>query len=62
MTSDAKADGDADARADAVRRRRLAEVFGDALPESPFPDSDDEAAERGRDAEIRRDVPPHHGG
>lgn len=49
-------------------RRRLAEIFGDVLPESTRDDRDEpaggsESAGRGgdaRDAEIRRDVPPHH--
>ena len=44
-----------------ARRRRLAEVFGDVLPEQT---RDDRAeAERTETAEdrLRRDVPPHHG-
>jgi hypothetical protein len=45
----------------ARRRRRLDRIFGDVLPEST---SDDAGPGSGteRDAEIRRDVPPHHGG
>jgi len=44
------------------RRRRLAEVFGDVLPEQ----TSDDAAEPdtrpdGDDERIRREVPPHHG-
>jgi hypothetical protein len=45
------------------KRRRLAEIFGDALPESTRDDQDDESDRSGgnaRDAEILRDVPPHH--
>jgi hypothetical protein len=51
-------------------RRRLAEIFGDVLPDSTTDDQDDAperpdgADGRGtktRDAELRRDVPPHHG-
>lgn len=53
-------------RHEAVRRRRMAEVFGDVLPDSTRDDVDDETpAERGRtrsrDEEMLRDVPPHHG-
>lgn len=48
-------------QADAERRRRLAAVFGDVLPEAPPSNQDDEAVASGRDAEILRDVPPHHG-
>ena len=45
------------------RRRRLAAVFGDVLPETtsdeqePSPSADDDA----QDAWLRRQVPPHHG-
>jgi hypothetical protein len=45
------------------RRRRLAEVFGDVLPETtgderaPGEPEDDSAA----DAWLRAQVPPHHG-
>ena len=48
------------------RRRRLAEVFGDALPETTADERD--PAERSGEAERRGDtwlkeqVPPHHGG
>jgi hypothetical protein len=48
------------------RRRRLAEVFGEALPETtsderddaPTPSSDGEDA---KDRWLRSQVPPHHG-
>jgi hypothetical protein len=44
------------------RRRRLAEVFGDVLPEQ----TSDDAAEPqtrpdGDDEWLQREVPPHHG-
>ena len=45
------------------RRRRLAEVFGDVLPETtsderdPEPGSDEDAQDRW----LRGQVPPHHG-
>jgi hypothetical protein len=48
------------------RRRRLAEVFGDVLPETTADERD--PAEQSGDAEQRGDtwlkeqVPPHHGG
>jgi hypothetical protein len=50
--------------ADWERRRRLAEVFGDALPETTADERDDETSrERGDagDAWLRAQVPPHHG-
>jgi hypothetical protein len=44
------------------RRQRLAEVFGDVLPETTSderdPSGDDEAA---ADTWLRAQVPPHHG-
>ncbi|GLY51824.1 hypothetical protein [Lentzea sp. NBRC 102530] len=43
------------------RRRRLAEVFGDVLPET----TSDERGERGsddRESWYRENRPPHHGG
>jgi hypothetical protein len=46
----------------AARRRRLAEVFGDVLPEQTTDDADEQ--ESGKDAGeewLRRQVPPHHG-
>ncbi|MEJ2855221.1 MULTISPECIES: hypothetical protein [unclassified Saccharothrix] len=44
------------AAAEAARRRRLAEVFGEVLPESP-----DEPTASARDEQWYRDNrPPHH--
>ena len=48
------------------RRRRLAEVFGDALPETTEDERDPaersgESDRRG-DTWLREQVPPHHGG
>jgi len=44
------------------RQRRLARIFGDVLPESTGDDRDEpEPAERGGDAWLRAQVPPHHG-
>jgi len=58
------ADDTADEAADeAARRRRLAEVFGDPLPETTSDERDDDgrAAESVRDEWYRDQVPPHHG-
>jgi len=44
------------------RRRRLAAVFGDVLPEGTRDDRDDSGADEARGEEwLRRQVPPHHG-
>ncbi|WP_315733551.1 hypothetical protein [Nocardioides imazamoxiresistens] len=48
------------------RRRRLAAVFGDVLPEQTGDDRDEPAggsggAETPSDAWLRAQVPPHHG-
>ncbi|MGL5809206.1 MAG: hypothetical protein ACRCYQ_04605 [Nocardioides sp.] len=48
------------------RRRRLAEIFGDVLPETTADERDDRAGERpaeelpARDRWLRDQVPPHH--
>ena len=59
---------DADGRAEAERRARLASVFGDVLPEQTSDDlrgsegGADPSADGGTsDAWLRREVPPHHG-
>ena len=49
------------------RRRRLAEVFGDTLPETTSDERDEPAPKRADgetagDAWLREQVPPHHGG
>ena len=50
------------------RRRRLAEVFGDVLPETTSDEREPDPAETGSvpgedktDAWLREQVPPHHG-
>ena len=45
------------------RRRRLAAVFGDVLPETTQDERDPEAPadEDVQDQWLRRQVPPHHG-
>jgi hypothetical protein len=45
-----------------VRRRRLAEIFGDVLPEQTSDDAaEPESRPDGDDERLRREVPPHHG-
>lgn len=51
---------------DWARKRRLAEVFGDALPETTSDERDDrdgagERGEAGHDQWLKSQVPPHHG-
>jgi hypothetical protein len=48
---------------EAERKRRLAEVFGDVLPETTSDERDDEprADDSARDTWFRDQVPPHHG-
>lgn len=53
-------------QSDWERRRRLAEVFGDVLPETTSDERDPGApggsgGDRGTDAWLRAQVPPHHG-
>lgn len=43
------------------QRQRLAEVFGQVLPEQTSDDTES-AAEDGHEAWLRSQVPPHHGG
>jgi hypothetical protein len=44
------------------RRRRLAEVFGDAVPEQTADDRDAREDRAGKgDGWYREQVPPHHG-
>lgn len=47
----------------AERRRRLAEVFGDVLPEQTRDDSDGDggAGDSANEDWLKRQVPPHHG-
>jgi len=47
------------------RRRRAAELLGELLPGRATDESDEGWGERGgssREDDLRRDVPPHHGG
>ena len=45
----------------AARVRRLAEVFGDVLPEQTSDDRDPNEPTGDGDAWLRAQVPPHHG-
>ena len=45
-----------------ARRRRLAEVFGEVIPEQTSDDADEpQSGGDGTDEWLRRQVPPHHG-
>jgi len=45
-----------------ARRRRIAEVFGEVLPDTTDDERDPEAPDdRGNDSWLRAQVPPHHG-
>jgi hypothetical protein len=45
-----------------ARRRRLAEVFGEVLPDQTSDDAaEPEVPSGGSDEWLRRQVPPHHG-
>lgn len=45
----------------AERKRRLAEIFGDVLPEQTRDDADPGAGEASSDEWLKSQVPPHHG-
>ena len=45
-----------------ARRRRLADVFGEELPEQTSDDADESRTpSEGSDEWLRQQVPPHHG-
>jgi hypothetical protein len=44
------------------RRKRLAELFGDVLPDTTSDERDERDDEDAADEWLRRQVPPHHGG
>lgn len=56
---------DRDPADDWERRKRLAEVFGDALPDTTRDEREDAVApavdETAQDRWLREQVPPHHG-
>lgn len=48
----------------AERRRRLARVFGDTLPDQTrddAPDPEERGSEASNEEWLKRQVPPHHG-
>ena len=63
LTEDPAEPGADPVRRQAAVRRRLAEVFGDVLPDATR-DENDPAEEsrqgRDRDEDLLREVPPHH--
>jgi hypothetical protein len=56
-----------EAREEARRRRRLAEIFGDVIPEQTSDDADESSGadrrteDEAQEAWLRSQVPPHHG-
>jgi hypothetical protein len=52
-----------DVESDSQRRRRLAAVFGDVLPDTTQDERDPEGSsdEDAQDRWLRSQVPPHHG-
>jgi hypothetical protein len=46
-----------------ARRRRIAEVFGDVLPDTTGDEREPDATDERRDGDswLRDQVPPHHG-
>ena len=58
--------GEPTARERAERRRRLAEIFGEVLPEQTSDDAaggreDRRTEEQAQEDWLKRQVPPHHG-
>jgi hypothetical protein len=56
--------GEKTTRDEVERKRRLAEVFGDVLPDTTSDEREqqsDAADESARDSWYRDQVPPHHG-
>jgi hypothetical protein len=55
------------AQEEARRRRRLAEIFGDVIPEQTSDDAVEDAGagrrteEQAQEAWLKSQVPPHHG-
>ena len=44
-----------------ARRRRIADVFGDVLPDTTADERDPEGPDDRGDSWLRAQVPPHHG-
>lgn len=47
-------------KAEREKRRRLAEIFGDVLPEATSDDRPDTTSANTRDSWYRENRPPHH--
>ena len=70
MTDEPDPDSTSSAEPDWVRRRRLAAVFGDVLPDTTSDERDSGASEPRNDDPndnpgetwLKEQVPPHHGG
>jgi hypothetical protein len=43
------------------RKRRLATVFGDVLPDTTADEREDDDKDRSSEAWLKSQVPPHHG-
>ena len=61
-------DDDLTPRERAARRRRMAEIFGDVIPEQTSDDAaetgdaaDRRTGEKAQEDWLKRQVPPHHG-
>ena len=54
---------DTQSRRDSERRRRLAEVFGDSMPDTTRDERDPDGSREGLDQDqwLKDQVPPHHG-
>lgn len=63
MTGASTSDSDDRVVREAERRKRLARVFGDVLPDGTSDDREDAGGrgDGGTDDWLRRQVPPHHG-
>ncbi len=48
-------------KTDVERKRRLAAVFGDVLPDTTTDERDEKDDSRGSDEWLKSQVPPHHG-
>ena len=61
--SDVSSTPELDVPTEAARRRRLAAVFGDVLPETTSDERDagEQPSETGNEDWLRAQVPPHHG-
>jgi hypothetical protein len=54
---------DRSAREESRRQRRLAEVFGDSMPDTTGDEREPDGSREGHDQEkwLREQIPPHHG-